>query len=443
MERPLALDMTARQWKVMAAAWVGWGFDIFDALLFNYVAANCVTTLLGLTLGTPEAKAAALFWTGIASSVLLLGSAAGGMLFGRVADRFGRGRTMIATILLYALGTGACALAPNLWVLLVLRFLAALGIGGEWAAGAALVAEVVPEHRRVEAGALLYASAPVGLFLATLVNWLVAGVWMTGDPSTSWRWVFAVGAVPALVALAMRRGLTEPERWEAGTRGSGGAGSLRELFSPAWRRVTLSGMAVAAVAMLTWWGCNAFIPLVAGGIGDAQAVAEGLTGAARQALIESTKTTATNLFNLGGLIGTLSTVPIAKRLGRRPMYAIYFTLSAVAIFLAFGVGWPASLRLWLYFPVGLTVFGVFGSFTYYLPELFPTRLRGTGAGFCYNSGRILAAAGPFVVGSVASRGGADAFTTALVLLSWVAVVPLIGLLLLPWTVETRGRPLPS
>lgn len=438
-DTPIALDMNLRQWKVMAAAWVGWGFDIFDALLFNYVAANCVTHLLGLSLGTPEAKSAALFWTGVASSVLLLGSAAGGLLFGRVADRIGRSRTMIGTILLYALGTGACAFAPNLPVLLLFRLIAALGIGGEWAAGAAMVAEVVPEHRRVEAGALLYASAPVGLFLATFVNWLIAGVWLNDDPANSWRWVFAVGALPAFAALVMRRGLREPQRWESvATKQE--PGRLSELFSPQWRQVTLSGMAVAVVAMLTWWGCNAFIPLVAGGLGDQEAQALGLTGGDRQHLIESFKTTATNLFNLGGLIGTLSTVPIAKNLGRRPMYGIYFALSALALYLAFGPDWPAATRLYLYFPVGLTVFGVFGSFTYYLPELFPTRLRGTGSGFCYNSGRILAAVGPFLVGSVASRG-ADSLATALYLLSWVAVVPLLGLLVLPWTIETRGRAL--
>ncbi len=442
MDRPIALDMNKAQWKVMAAAWVGWGFDIFDALLFNYVAANCVTTLLGLELGSPEGKSAALFWTGVASAVLLLGSAAGGLLFGRVADRWGRGRTMIATILLYALGTGACALAPNLGVLLLFRGIAALGIGGEWAAGAAMVAEVVPEHRRVEAGALLYASAPVGLFLATAVNWLIAGVWLSDDPSTSWRWVFAVGALPAVAALFMRASLAEPARWSASAAPAAERGRFSELFGPTWRAVTLSGMAVAAVAMLTWWGCNAFIPLVAGGIGDALATEQGLSGGARQSLIEGTKTTATNLFNLGGLIGTLSTVPIAKRLGRRPMYGLYFGLSAVSLFLAFGVQWPADLRLWLYLPVGLSVFGVFGSFTYYLPELFPTRLRGTGAGFCYNAGRVLAAAGPFVVGSIASRG-ADAYAAALDLLTWVALVPLLGLALLPWMIETRGRALPE
>lgn len=436
----LALDLTARQWKVLFAAWLGWGFDIFDALLFNYVAANCIASLLHLPLGSPEAKSAALFWTGVASSVLLLGSAAGGILFGRISDRVGRSRTMIGTMVLYALGTALCALAPNLWVLLLCRLIAALGIGGEWAAGASMVAEVVPEKRRVEAGALLYSSAPVGLFLATFVNWLVAGVWMAGDPGTSWRWVFAFGILPAVVAIFVRRGLREPERWSAVVEKAAVPRPARfgELFSPAYRRVTLSGLLMAVTAMLMWWGCNAFIPLVAGGLGDRAAAAAGLTGAARQALIEGWKTTATNLFNLGGLIGTLATVPFAKRLGRRPMYAIYFTLSAMAIFLAFGVAWPEQWRLYLYFPVGFAVFGVFGSFTYYLPELFPTRLRSTGAGFCYNAGRIIAAGGPFLVGSVASRG-ANSLDTALDLLTWVAVVPILGLFALPWVVETKGR----
>lgn len=434
------LDMNARQWRVLFAAWLGWGFDVFDALLFNYVAANCIASLLHLELGTPEAKSAALWWTGVASSVLLLGSAAGGILFGRVADRIGRSRTMIGTMVLYALGTAACAFAPNIWVLLACRVVAALGIGGEWAAGASMVAEVVPEKRRVEAGALLYSSAPVGLFLATFVNWLVAGVLLPGDPGTSWRWVFAFGILPAGVAILVRRGLHEPERFTAIAASPAVTATFAELWSPTWRRATLSGLAMAVTAMLTWWACNAFIPLVAGGLGDRSAVAAGLTGAARQGMVESSKTMATNLFNLGGLVGTFITVPIALRFGRRPMYGVYFTLSALALVLAFAVPWPPGVQIWLYFPVGMTVFGVFGSFTYYLPELFPTRLRGTGAGFCYNAGRTIAAIGPFVVGAVASKG-ADALATAFTLLSWVAVVPLFGLLALPWVVETRGRQL--
>src|SRR5580765_2366828 len=212
------LDMNGYQWTVILAAWLGWGFDVFDGLLFNYVAPNCVPTLLGLPLGSNEAKAATLQWTGILTSVLLVGWAVGGIIFGKVADRIGRTKTLLLTMLLYSLGTAACAIAPNIWVLMLCRIVSSLGIGGEWAAGAAMVAEVVPEKRRVEAGALLYTSAPAGLFLATFVNYQIAGVWFKGSPETSWRYVFLCGLIPALVAFVVRIFVREPERWKQAAR---------------------------------------------------------------------------------------------------------------------------------------------------------------------------------------------------------------------------------
>ena len=136
------LDMNGYQWTVILAAWLGWGFDVFDGLLFNYVAPNCVPTLLGLEIGSPAGKAATLQWTGILTSVLLIGWAIGGVLFGKVADRIGRTKTLLLTMLIYSIGTAACAFAPNIWVLLACRVLASLGIGGEWAAGAAMSVDV-------------------------------------------------------------------------------------------------------------------------------------------------------------------------------------------------------------------------------------------------------------------------------------------------------------
>lgn len=431
------LDMDRYQWTVLFAAWLGWGFDVFDGLLFNYVAPNCVPTLLGLPLGSPEAKSATLLWTGILTSVLLLGWAVGGVVFGRVADSLGRSRTLLLTMLLYSLGTAACAAAPNIWVLLVCRIIASLGIGGEWAAGASMVAEVVPEHRRVEAGALLYTSAPLGLFLATWVTWFIQGEVMPGSPEVAWRYVFLCGLIPAAVALVVRLMVKEPERW---TQATGEPPRLAELFSPELRSRTLSGLGMAFVALAMWWSCNAFIPLVASGLAAVQASADALGPKEAVQLGEAWKATATNAFNLGGLIGTLLTVPFSKLLGRRPMFASYFLLSGVSILAAFGLDVPGETRLYFYFPIGLSVFGVFGAFTYYLPELFPTRLRATGSGFCYNAGRVIAAAGPFLVGSVASRG-ADALGTAITLLFYVGFIPLIGLLLMPWVMETRGRAL--
>jgi MFS family permease len=430
-------DMNRYQWTVLFAAWLGWGFDIFDGLLFNYVAPNCVPTLLGLTIGSPEAKAATLQWTGILASLLLIGWAVGGVIFGKLADRLGRTKTLLLTMVLYSIGTACCAFAPNMWVLLLCRIVASLGIGGEWAAGAAMVAEVVPEKRRVEAGALLYTSAPVGLFLATFVTFQITGVYFN-DPAVSWRYVFLCGLIPAVVAFIVRLFVKEPERWKKVAGES--TAKIRELFTPQYLRITISGFLMALTALIMWWSCNVFIPIVAKGLADTTAAQMSLAPAAAEAMGQQWIKIATNSFNLGGLIGTLLTIPASKILGRKKMFFIYYLLSAAAIMCAFGLDLTPYQRLYMYFPIGLTVFGVFGSFTYYLPELFPTRLRATGAGFTYNTGRLIAAIGPFLVGSIAARG-ADSLQSAMNLLFLVGFVPILGLLTLPFVIETKGQEL--
>src|ERR1051326_1394549 len=270
------LDMNGYQWIVLFAAWLGWGFDIFDGLLFNYVAPNCVPTLLGLRIGSPEAAAATLRYNGIVTSVLLVGWAIGGILFGRVCDRIGRTRTLLLTMAMYAVGTALCAIAPNIGFLIVFRIVASLGIGGEWAAGASMGAEVVPERRRVEAGALLYTSAPMGLFLATYVNYWIQSVAFPGRPEVAWRYVFLFRLVAAAVAFIVRMFVKEPERWKRAAAGV--SPKLSELFSPEFRTITLSGLGMALVALITWWSCNAFIVTVATGLANAEASLQNLTG---------------------------------------------------------------------------------------------------------------------------------------------------------------------
>ncbi|HEY3235375.1 MAG TPA: MFS transporter [Polyangiaceae bacterium] len=404
------------QWFVLFAAWLGWGFDVFDGLLFNYVAPVCVPNLLGLDPHDPHVRQQTLFWTATLTSLLLLGWALGGIIFGKITDRLGRTRTLLLTMLTYALATAACAAAPNLWTLAGLRFIASLGIGGEWAAGAALVAETMPASRRVLGGALLYTSAPAGLFLATFVNDLFTRKLnaIALNPNLSWRLVFLTGIVPAVVAILIRINVREPEVWRPEKHPR-----IRELFEGDLARRTLGGLAMAVVALVTWWSCSAFIPVVASFLtSELRPVPVGAELARRKTeLITLGATT----FNIGGLLGTLLTVPIATHFGRRPMFAAYFLASAAAILLTFALPWPPHIRLIMMFTVGLTVFGVFGSFTFYLPELFPVRLRGTGAGFTYNVGRIITAAFPFAVGWVA-RSGKD----PLEIMSFVAVVPALG-----------------
>ncbi|MCL4720542.1 MAG: MFS transporter [Gammaproteobacteria bacterium] len=434
------LKFTRYQWTVLAAAWLGWGFDVFDGLLFNYVAPNAVPTLLGLPLGSPEARAATLYWTGLLTSIFLIGWAVGGVIFGPISDRFGRRRTLMITMVMYAFGTAACAFVTDIWQLMACRIIASLGIGGEWAAGAAMVAEVVDEEHRVEAGALLYTAAPFGLFLATGINALVAGNLLLDDPAFSWRVVLLFGLLPAGVAFVVRLFVKEPERWLAAAS-QAPPPRIRELFSPVFWPRTRSALLMTFIALLTWWSCNAFIPVVSAALGQAEAAARGLDTSATSSLVESWKTIATTCFNLGGLIGTLLTVPIAKRFGRRPMFAAYFGIAVLSIMATFGLDIPNELRLYLYFFIGLSVFGVFGSFTYYLPELYPTRLRATGSGFCYNIGRVVAATGPYVVGAVAAAGAGSPVVILNALFA-VAFVPLAGLLFIPLVVETRGQTLP-
>lgn len=426
--------MDRYQWTVLFAAWLGWGFDVFDGLLFNFVAPSCVPTLLGIPIGSPEAAKAVPQYAGWLTSILLVGWAIGGILFGRVCDKIGRTKTLLITMAMYSLGTALCAFAPNITMLVVFRVIASLGIGGEWAAGASMVAEVVPDKRRAEAGALLYTSAPLGILLATFVTTYIQGVALKGDPGTSWRVVFLFGLAPAAVAFLVRLFVKEPERWKA-VADTGAPPTLRELFSQTWIRTTLSGLAMALVALIMWWTCNAFTGVLAKGMAAAQAKLDGLGKVATVQLQENWVGIATTAFSVGGLIGTMLTVPLAKRWGRKPMFAVYFGASAVAIMCTFGLDLPPTTRLAMYFFIGLSVFGVFGSFTYYLPELYPTRLRATGAGFCYNAGRVLTAAGPILVGTVA-KNGVQSMLTALF---WVGVVPILGLFALPWVIETKGR----
>jgi MFS family permease len=424
------LGFTAYQWLVIFAAWLGWGFDIFDALLFNYVSRLCIPSLLGDTSGDPQNVT---FWTGALTSVLLIGWGVGGIIFGKLTDRFGRTRTLMFTMMTYALATAACAMAPNIWVLAIFRFIASLGVGGEWAAGAALVAESVPESKRVKAGAILYTASPFGLFLATFVTDLftrqLSGI--ASNTDMSWRLVFLTGLIPAVIAILIRLKVKEPEEWTPQKFHP----RIRELFTPELRAKTIGGTCMAAVALITWWSCNAFLPAIASFLVKDVVPAPPLESVA--ALKASFVTLGTTVFNLGGLIGTLLTIPIATRLGRRPMFYIYFALSTFFIWIIFQAPLTPHTRLLLMFFPGLTVFGIFGAFPFYLPELFPTRLRGTGSGFSYNTARFITAIGPFLVGGLAAK--AVSSQEILNVVSWVAIVPAAGVVLLWMGVGAETR----
>jgi MFS family permease len=318
--------------------------------------------------------------------------------------------------------------------------LASLGIGGEWGIGAALVAETVPEDRRVEAGVILQTSSPLGIVLASTVNYLIAGVWFAGTPQTSWRYVFLAGLAPVILALLVRIFVRESARWTAATAPEHPP-APRELFSADTRKLTISGAGVAVTAVLTWWGCSAFVPLLGSTLAGEHAAHLGLSADAARLLAEKWKGLGSNAFNIGGLVGTFPAIVLSRRLGRRPMYVVYFLYSAGMLFVTFGLDLAPPTRLAMLFFVGAGVFGVFGTFPFYLPELFPARLRATGAGFCFNIGRLVAAGGPLFVGMISARAGGSSAVLSDTLV-WVGIAPLIAALCAKYfIVETRGRSL--
>jgi MFS family permease len=374
------------------------------------------------------------------SSLLLVGWAAGGVMFGWIADRIGRKHALFATVALYAAGTALCAASTNIWQLIAFRALASLGIGGEWGIGAALVAEAVPENKRIEAGVILQTSSPLGLVMASAVNYLIAGVWFAGEPQTSWRYVFLAGLAPVVLALLIRIFVRESTHWNAAAVRARPP-SPRELFAPGILPLTISGAGVAVTAVVCWWACNAFVPLLGSTLASEQAAHLGLSAEGTRLLAESWKARGSNAFNFGGLLGSFAAIALSRGLGRRPMFVAYFLFSASMIFLTFGLDLEPTTRLTMLFFVGAGVYGVFGTFPFYLPELFPARLRATGAGFSYNIGRLIAAAGPLFVGMISARAGGSSAVLNSTLL-WVGVIPLIaGLCARFYIVETRGRSL--
>lgn len=418
--------VTRYQWLVLFVAWLGWVFDAMDATIYALVLHPALHELLHLPGGAAPTSDVIGWYGGIIFSIFLIGWAVGGILFGVLADRIGRTRTLVITILIYAVFTGLAALSTTWWQLAVFRFLTALGIGGEWAAGAALVAEVWPESKRTRAAGLLQSAWAAGFLLAATINLLLRDY--------GWRPIFVVGVLPAAIALLVRMWVKEPERWvkvrAAEAHASNGPSRLAELFTPALRRSTFVGSGLAFVAVFGLWGATNWTPTLIRALPDLQS----LTAAELTARVSW----ATMLLNAGALAGYLSFGPLAERWGRRPAFAVMCLGSLVLLPVTFLTPHSYAQVLLLLPLLGFFNNGIFSGFPIYLPELFPTRLRATGAGFCFNIGRVLAAAGPFLTGYLVTVLGGFGRAASL-----VALIYLVGLLLLPFARETRGHPLPE
>jgi MFS family permease len=379
------------------------------------------------------------WYGGIIFSIFLIGWAVGGVFFGVLADYIGRTKTLILTILIYSIFTGMAALSHTWWELMVYRFLTALGIGGEWAAGAALVAETWPEAKRAKAAGILQSAWAAGFFLAALAN-LLLGIY-------GWRILFLVGILPALVTLLVRFMVREPERWLKVSEDRKHAlrkvahtprskrerelldFSLKRLFRRDLRSRTVVGSLLAFVAVFGLWGATNWTPTLVRELLSPQNLDPDTVNRYVSYSVMS--------LNIGALAGYLAFGPIADRIGRRAAFFLMCLGSLVMLPVTFYSPRDYTVVLGLLPIMGFFNNGIFSGFPIYLPELYPTSIRATGVGFCFNVGRILASTGPLVkgyLGTLFEPGKAA---------SLIGIVYLLGIAALPFAPETKGKPLPD
>lgn len=437
------------QWMVLLAAFLGWLFDGYEIGLFPVIARPALKDLLG-GLGDEAIGR----WMGWITACFLLGAALGGLVFGWLGDRIGRVKAMAFSILTYSLVTGLGYFAQDPLHLAGVRFISALGMGGQWSLGVALVMECWPEKWRPALAGAMGAAANVGFLLVGVTARLHQ---VTPE---SWRWMLLVAALPALLVVFIMVAVPESERWKQAVR-SGHGRPLREVFAPGLRKKSLLAIAFASVALIGTWGSVQWLPLWANQLvsehgytqlrqthpdwyaagTDAAPVADRLE-AEKTVRREAGKATADMQMvqGLGAIVGTILAPLIGARLGRRPAYFLLCLASLVLCGVIFRtVTAYTGAFLGTAFFVSLSTASFYGWFPLYFPELFPTRVRATGQGLSYNFGRVFAAAGAVTQGAlVAAFEGSYARAGAI-----VTLIYLVGMTLIWFAPETKGKPLPE
>ncbi|MEQ1573386.1 MAG: MFS transporter [Vicinamibacterales bacterium] len=402
--------------QALVAAGLGWMLDSFDVMLYALVLATLIREF-DMTPAT----------AGLLGSLTLIASAAGGIFFGFVADAYGRTRALVWSVLIYAVFTAACGFAQSVAQLAVFRIGLGLGMGGEWASGAALVSETWPARHRGKALGLMQSAWAVGYGLAAIVTAVVLPRW-------GWRAVFLVGILPALFALWVRRSVPEPALWlEARARrrshptervGFSNTPVIFEIFGGLRGRLTLMITAMNACTMYAWWGFNLWIPAylslppARGGVGLSTVAMSGLIVA----------------MQMGMWCGYVTFGYVSDAVGRKRAYVGYLVCAATLVLLYAST--RDALALLILGPcVAFFGTGYFSGFGAVTAEVYPTHIRATAQGLTYNIGRIASAAAPFAVGSLAeTRGFGAAFTTA-------SAAFVLAALCWAWIPETRGRAL--
>jgi MFS family permease len=440
-------------WFVFIVCTLGWLFDTMDQQLFNIARTPAMRAL------APDTVAIS---SGNVTSIFLIGWGTGGLLFGVLGDVIGRARSMILTILLYSAFTGLSALSTGFWDFAFYRFLTGLGVGGQFAVGVSLVAEVMPERARASALGLLQALSAVGNITAALFGIALAflGRAEVIEGKEGWRYMFLIGTVPALLALVIMRRLKEPERWKALAAGKTIKERLSaytgELFADKrWSRHAIIGLLLASSGIIGLWAIGFFVidfvrEIIRPRL-DLEGQALGLMGEALKSHItfrEDFWASITSIMlNIGAFFGIYAFSKVTARLGRRPTFAISFVLALGSTALVFGLFNSFDELFWMIPLMGFCQLALFGGYAIYFPELFPTRLRSTGISFCYNGARFVAATGPFVQGHLRAyfrdMAGGDVVQGFRMAGLTMCSIFLIGLFVLPFAPETKGQPLPE
>jgi len=404
------------------AAWLGWMFDGLDMHLYTLVALPFVAELLNVPTSSRDASVKA----SLIQGAFLFGWAMGGAVFGRIGDWLGRSRTLCLTILTYASFTGLAFFAHTWWQLLIFRFLAALGIGGEWAVGASLLAETWPARWRYWLAAILQSAVNCGVLLACLSGWLLSGV--------PHRTIFLVGVLPALIVLWIRRAVPEPEVWaEARDHADHEATGIRALFRPALRRTTFVVVAICALGLTAHWALMFWHSAHLRSMAEKAWSVEASSHEAGwlKAQLDSLANHALYLLTIGAITGNFLAGWLAKYVGYRRAITACFAVYFVCMMAAYGrVLDVEGVLFWL--PLLGASQGAFALFTMSLPPLFPTLVRTTGAGFCYNIGRVFAAAGTVVFGLSAKVGTGEGAICDHRLALWYAGFLFLPAALITW-----------
>jgi len=415
--------LTSNQIRGFWASWAGWALDGMDSFIYALVLVPALRELLPRS-GIPATAANVGFYGGLLFALFLVGWGMA-LVWGPVADRFGRVRTLALTILCYSLFTLLAAFGQNVWQVAACRLLAGIGIGGEWAMGGTFVAEEWPESRRKMGAGLMHTGYYFGFFLAALANHFVG-------ETHGWRPMFAIGGVPALLIGFIMYSVHEPARWQATAKKISHPFAM--IFSPKFRRRTLLNSAYVLISIIGLWGGTVYVPTAVAEIVSRQHLSAFLA--------PRLGSYATMVLSFGTIVGCLPLPWIAERLGRRITLGLFFVCMAASLAFAFGYAFylPQDAMKWFF--IGLFFLGIgganFAMYTLWLPEQYPTECRGSAFAFATSVGRFVGAGFTFLVGA-----GVSYFHTIGIPVALTALPFLLGLFLLPFGLETTGQPLPD